>query len=49
MLLYLNSKLENIIKSGLKDGLKLDADTENDLVHRILLEGIPYFIFIEMK
>lgn len=49
MLTFLSEKFEKITKSGIKDGLILDKDSEKDLLHRLLLEGIPYFIFEKLK
>jgi hypothetical protein len=49
LLLYLANKLEKITLSGIKGGLTLDQDAENELVHRIMLEGIPFFISDKIK
>jgi hypothetical protein len=49
LLNYLNSKFENITKSGRKDGLILDPETEKQLLHRLLIEGVPFYICDKLK
>jgi hypothetical protein len=49
LLNFLNSKFENITKSGIKDGLVLDAETEKQLLHRLLIEGVPFYISDKLK
>lgn len=49
MLEFLKKKFEKITNAGLKDGLKLDEDTEKDLIHKLCLEGTPFFIFEKIK
>ena len=44
LLIYLNDKFERITKKGLKDGLTIDADSEREIIHKLLLEGLPYYI-----
>lgn len=49
LLSFLNEKLENITKGGIKEGLKFDEETERELTHRIMLEGVPYFISDKLR
>jgi hypothetical protein len=49
LLNYLSTKYNSILESGFKDGLKLDKDTEKELLHKICLEGIPFFILEKIK
>lgn len=43
-LLFFSSKYSKITQSGLQEGLTLPPEAEKDLLHRILLEGIPFFL-----
>lgn len=43
-LLYFESQYNKITQRGIKQGLSLPPEAEKDLLHRILLEGIPIFI-----
>jgi hypothetical protein len=49
LLEYMNEKFTRITKQGLKDGLNLDPDTERELVHRVMLEGLPYYIQEQLR
>lgn len=49
LLSFLSEKYTNITKSGFKDGLKLDDETERDLIHKLLLEGLPFYILDKIK
>jgi len=49
ILIYLNKKYENIVKSGMKDGLILDAENERQLLHRLTIEGISFYIGEKLK
>jgi hypothetical protein len=49
LLIYLNTKFERITKSGFSDGLSLDKETEKELIHRLLLEGVPFYLFEKLK
>ncbi len=49
LLLYMNSKYQNIVDSGLKSGLQLDSESEKQLLHRLIIEGISYFIADKLK
>ena len=49
LLCYLNSKFENITKSGQKDGLMFDPETEKQLLHRLLIEGVPFYICDKLR
>jgi hypothetical protein len=49
MLTYLNEKFEKITKQGVKDGLKLDKEAERELIHKLMLEGIPYYLNEQLK
>ena len=44
LLLYLEEKFTNIIKKGESQGMILEEKEEKDLVHKILLEGVPFFM-----
>lgn len=35
--------------NGFKDGLKLDEKSEKELIHKLCLEGIPFYIFEKIK
>ena len=44
LLLYLEEKFSNIIKKGKSQGMTLQEKEEQDLTHKILLEGIPFYM-----
>ena len=44
LLLYLEEKFSNIIKKGESQGMTLQKKEENDLTHKILLEGVPFYM-----
>jgi len=46
---YLTNKFDKILKSGIKDGLKLGDDSEKELIHKLCLEGIPFYILEKIK
>lgn len=45
----MGKKFDNIINSGKKDGLSIDKEIELELTHRVLIEGVPFYIFNELK
>jgi hypothetical protein len=49
LLTFLNEKFEKITKQGVKDGLNLDKDAERELIHKLMLEGIPFYINEQLK
>ncbi len=49
LLNYLNDKFERITKQGIKDGLQLDKEAERELVHKLMLEGIPFYLNEQLK
>ena len=44
LLLYLEEKYSLIIKKGEKQGMILQEKEEQDLIHKILLEGVPFYM-----
>ena len=44
LLLYLEEKFSKIIKKGEKQGMILQEKEEQDLIHKILLEGVPFYM-----
>ena len=44
LLLFLEEKYSKILKKGESQGMVLQEKEEKDLIHKILLEGIPYYI-----
>ena len=44
LLLYLEEKFSKIIKKGESQGMILKEKEESDLIHKILLEGVPFFM-----
>lgn len=44
LLLYLEEKFDKIIKKGQSQGMILQEKEENDLTHKILLEGVPFYM-----
>jgi len=46
---YLSNKFEKITKSGFRDGLNLDEDSERELIHKLCLEGVPFYILEKIK
>ena len=49
LLVYLNDSFQRITKLGMKDGLTVDAEAEREIVHRIMLEGVPHYIQRELR
>jgi len=49
LLEYLNNKFQKIATAGFKDGMKLDEESEKELIHKLCLEGIPFYIFEKIK
>ena len=43
-LIYFSQKFDKISKSGISQGLTLDKESEKELMHRLLLEGVPFYI-----
>ena len=44
LLLYLEEKFSKIVKKGESQGMILQEKEEKDLIHKILLEGVPFYI-----
>ena len=44
LLLFLEEKFSKILKKGQSQGMILQEKEEKDLIHKILLEGIPFYI-----
>ena len=44
LLLYLEEKYSKIIKKGESQGMTLQEKEEQDLTHKILLEGVPFYM-----
>ena len=44
LLLFLDEKFSKIVKRGESQGMVLQEKEELDLIHKILLEGIPFYI-----
>ena len=44
LLLYLEEKFSKILKKGEKQGMILQEKEEQDLIHKILLEGVPFYM-----
>ena len=44
LLLFLEEKYSKIVKKGQSQGMILQEKEEKDLIHKILLEGIPFYI-----
>jgi hypothetical protein len=44
LLLFLEEKYSKIVKKGKSQGMILQEKEEKDLIHKILLEGIPFYI-----
>ena len=44
LLLFLEDKFSKILKKGESQGLSLKEEEEKDIVHKILLEGIPFYM-----
>jgi len=45
----LSEKFEKIVNHGKSQGMVLDKQSEKDLTHRILLEGVPFVILSKLK
>ena len=44
LLLFLEDKFSKIVQKGESQGMILQEKEEKDLIHKILLEGVPYYI-----
>ena len=44
LLLFLEEKFSRILEKGESQGMVLQEKEEKDLIHKILLEGIPYYM-----
>ena len=44
LLLFLEDKFSKIVQKGESQGMVLQEKEEKDLIHKILLEGVPYYI-----
>ena len=44
LLLFLEQKYSKILERGKSQGMTLKGDEERDLIHKILLEGIPFYM-----
>ena len=49
MLLFFESKFEKIKKKGESEGMILTRESEKELMHRLLLEGMPFYIYNLLK
>lgn len=49
LLLFLSEKHEKIMLNGKKEGLTYDPSIENEFIHRLLLEGVPFFLLNSLK
>ena len=49
LLIYLNDKFERITKKGFKDGLTIDPISEKEIIHKLLLEGLPFYLHELLK
>ena len=49
LLSFLNSKFESVTQSGLKEGLSLDEETERMIIHRMMIEGVPFYISDKLR
>ena len=49
VLLFLDAKFSKIVEGGLKQGMTLNKESEKELVHRLLLEGLPFYICSKLK
>jgi hypothetical protein len=45
----MNQKYEKIVVSGLNSGLVLDDDSEKQLIHRLMLEGVPHYLSEKLR
>ena len=45
----LSEKYDRIIISGKSQGMVLNKESEKDLIHRIMLEGVPFVILSKLK
>jgi hypothetical protein len=45
----MNEKYEKIVRSGINSGLILDDDTEKQLIHRLMLEGVPHYLSEKLR
>ena len=49
LIAFFAEKFDKIVNSGIKDGLSLDEKTEKDLLHKFLLEGVPFYFTNKLK
>lgn len=49
LLLFLEAKYTKILSSGLQQGMTVNKESERELMHRLLLEGIPFYISSLLK
>jgi hypothetical protein len=49
LLLFLETKYTKILSSGLQQGMTINKESERELMHRLLLEGIPFYISSLLK
>lgn len=46
---FFSEKYDRIVQSGQKDGLKLDEKSEKELLHKFLVEGVPFFFTNKLR
>jgi hypothetical protein len=46
---FFTEKYDKIMQAGLKDGLGLDENTEKELLHKFLLEGVPFYFTNKLR
>lgn len=49
LLLFLEEKYSKIVEKGKSQGMVLQEKEEKDLIHKILLEGVPFYISTLLK
>ena len=49
VLLFLEGKFTKIVESGKAQGMTLNKESEKELMHRLLLEGLPFYIAAKLK
>ncbi len=46
---FFSEKYDKIVLAGKKDGLDLDEKTEKELLHKFLLEGVPFYFTNKLR
>jgi hypothetical protein len=49
VLQFFSDKYDKIVQAGQKDGLGLDEKTEKELLHKFLLEGVPFYFTNKLR